>query len=89
MGCCFNKLDSIEHVKSVDDILYIINIDKTMFITHLQIVIRDKVLSDELKQKKANYFQIIISKLDEYFIFLNKKHDITVSIKRLLFYIGP
>ncbi len=80
MGCCFSKLDSIEHVKSVDDILYIINIDKTMFITHLHIVICDKVLSDELKQKKANYFQTIISKLDEYFTFLNEHQNISVSM---------
>ena len=79
MGYCFSKLDSIENAKSVDDILYIIKQDKAMFIAHLNIVVCDKILPENLKQAKINYFMKILPKFDEYFDYLKAYQNISVS----------
>ena len=79
MGCCFSRLDSIEHAKSLGDIIDVMSSDKLLFQYQVNIIKEDKSLSKLLKEKKFQYFTKITTKLDEYIKYLMNKAELSVS----------
>lgn len=72
MGVCCTRLDSIEHAHTIEDLNYIINIDKEMFKSQLTLVEQDKILTQEIKTKKVNYFKKVVEKYASYHEYFNK-----------------
>ena len=44
MGNCCQKLDTIDHVNTLDDLKYIIKIDIEMFLKQQKVLTEDKVI---------------------------------------------
>lgn len=78
MGCCFSRLDSIEHAKSLGDIIEVLSTDKRFFQHQVNIIKEDRTLSSSLKEKKIKYFTRVTNKLDEYIGFLMNKVELSV-----------
>lgn len=83
MGCCFSRLDSIEHCNTLTDVETIITNDRNLTQTQLQIVVRDNSLNDKVRQKKVLYLQKIIRKLNDYLDHIKRLEERVPPITQL------